>query len=147
VKRSQRIGIIAASVVVAGILAAFYYRHAERYPSTDDAYVDADVVGIVAQVSGPIVNLPIVDNQAVRAGDLLFEIDPRPFAIAVEKARAGLLQDARCGEKVKRGVVAREGRSFAPPRNRTLGNAPPSATLQVEGGQRLRTFADLGEGQ
>jgi multidrug resistance efflux pump len=36
------------------------------------------------------VNLPIVDNQAVRAGELLFEIDPRPFVIAVEKARAEL---------------------------------------------------------
>jgi multidrug resistance efflux pump len=90
VKRSQRIGIIAASVVVAGILAVLYYRHAERYPSTDDAYVDADVVGIVAQVAGPVVNLPIEDNQAVRAGDLLFEIDPRPFRIEVEQTRAEL---------------------------------------------------------
>ena len=89
-KRSQRTGIIAASVIVAGILAAFYYRHAERYPSTDDAYVDADVVGIVAQVAGPIVNLPIEDNQAVRAGDLLFEIDPRPFEIEVAQSRAQL---------------------------------------------------------
>jgi multidrug resistance efflux pump len=90
VKRATRIGIIAVSIVVAGILTALYYRHSERYPSTDDAYVDADVVGIVAQVAGPVVKLPIVDNQAVRAGDLLFEIDPRPFQIAVEQARAQL---------------------------------------------------------
>ena len=89
-KRAQRIGIIAVSILVAGVLTALYYRHAERYPSTDDAYVDADVVGIVAQVAGPVVNLPIEDNQAVRAGDLLFEIDPRPFRIAVEQARAQL---------------------------------------------------------
>jgi len=85
-----RIGVIALTLAVAAILYAFYYRHAERYPSTDDAYVDADVVGIVAQVAGPIVNLPIVDNQIVRAGELLFEIDPRPFQIAVEKAHADL---------------------------------------------------------
>jgi len=90
VKRAARIGIIAASIVAAGILATAYYRHSELYPSTDDAYVDADVVGIVAQVAGPIVNLPIEDNQAVSAGDLLFEIDPRPFRIAVEKAHAQL---------------------------------------------------------
>jgi multidrug resistance efflux pump len=90
VKRATRIGIIAVSIVVAGILASVYYRHSELYPSTDDAYVDADVVGIVAQVAGPIVSLPIEDNQAVRAGDLLFEIDPRPFRIAVEKAHAQL---------------------------------------------------------
>ncbi len=88
--RIQRTGIIGLSIAVAAILAALYYRHYERYPSTDDAYVDADVVGIVAQVAGPIVKLPIQDNQAIRAGELLFEIDPRPFRIDVEQARAEL---------------------------------------------------------
>jgi multidrug resistance efflux pump len=90
VKSIPRIAIIALTLALAGILVALYYRHAERYPGTDDAYVDADVVGIVAQVAGPIVNLPIEDNQAVRAGDLLFEIDPRPFQIEVEQVRAQL---------------------------------------------------------
>jgi multidrug resistance efflux pump len=90
VSRIRRSAIIALTLALAGVLIALYYRHYDRYPSTDDAYVDADVVGIVAQVAGPIVNLPIEDNQVVRAGDVLFEIDPRPFAIAVEKARAEL---------------------------------------------------------
>ena len=53
-----------ASFPVAVILAALYYRHAEHHPSSDDAYVEADVVGIVAQVAGPVVNLAVVDNQA-----------------------------------------------------------------------------------
>ena len=86
--RKSHLVILALTLVVAAILGALLYRHYERYPTTDDAYVDADVVGIVAQVAGPIVNLPIVDNQAVRAGDLLFEIDPRPFQIEAAKARA-----------------------------------------------------------
>jgi len=86
--RSVRYAILAGSVAVAAVLGALLYRHYERYPTTDDAYVDADVVGIVAQVAGPIVNLPIADNQAVRANDLLFEIDSRPFRIEVAKARA-----------------------------------------------------------
>ncbi|MGI9591425.1 MAG: HlyD family efflux transporter periplasmic adaptor subunit, partial [Myxococcota bacterium] len=88
--RQRRIQIIAAVVVVAAILAALLLRHYDRYPTTDDAYVEADVVGIVAQVAGPIVDLPIVDNQPVPAGDLLFAIDPRPFQIAVDQARAEL---------------------------------------------------------
>jgi len=92
VGRSVRLGIIALSIGVAAILGALLYRHTERYPTTDDAYVDADVVRMVAQVAGPVVNLPVVDNQAVRAGDLLFEIDPRPFAIAVEQSRAQLAE-------------------------------------------------------
>jgi multidrug resistance efflux pump len=90
VSRARQISVIVLSLTVAGVVAALYYRSSERYPGTDDAYVDADVVGIVAQVAGPIVNLPIEDNQAVRAGDLLFEIDPRPFQIAVAQARAEL---------------------------------------------------------
>jgi len=90
VNRATRIGIVAFAVAAAAILAALYTRHAARYPSTDDAYVEADVVAMVAQVAGPIVNLAVEDNQAVRAGDLLFEIDPRPFRIAVDKAHAQL---------------------------------------------------------
>ncbi len=88
--RGQRIAIVTASLVFAGILGWLLLGRYERYPTTDDAYVDADVVGIVAQVAGPIVNLPVVDNQAVRAGELLFEIDPRPFRIQLEQARAQL---------------------------------------------------------
>jgi len=88
VNRVRRIAIIALSVGVAAVLATLYVRRFERYPSTDDAYVDVDVVQIVAQVSGPVVNLAVSDNQPVEAGDLLFEIDPRPFEIAVESAKA-----------------------------------------------------------
>jgi multidrug resistance efflux pump len=88
VGRSWRLGILALSTGVAAVLGILVHRHYERYPTTDDAYVDADVVGIVAQVAGPLVNLPVEDNQAVRAGELLFEIDPRPYRIEVEKARA-----------------------------------------------------------
>jgi multidrug resistance efflux pump len=88
----HRIAIIAGSLVVAAILAVLVLGQYERHPTTDDAYVDADVVGIVAQVAGPIVNLAVVDNQPVRAGELLFEIDPRPFRIEVEQTRAELDQ-------------------------------------------------------
>ncbi len=90
--RKQQIAIVATSLVFAAILAALLLRHYERYPTTDDAYVDADIIGIVAQVAGPIVKLPIVDNQATEAGDLLFQIDPRPFRIQVAQARAQLDQ-------------------------------------------------------
>jgi multidrug resistance efflux pump len=90
VSRRTRILIVAASLVIVAVLLLPVLRHYEEYPSTDDAYVDADVVGIVAQVAGPIVKLPVDDNQSVRVGDLLFEIDPRPFQIQVDTARAEL---------------------------------------------------------
>jgi membrane fusion protein, multidrug efflux system len=53
--------------------------------------VRANIVGIVSQVSGPITELDVVDNQEVEAGDLLFVINPQPFQIEVERARANFL--------------------------------------------------------
>jgi multidrug resistance efflux pump len=88
VSRRVRLVILVASLLLAALLGVQALRHQEIQPSTDDAYVEADVVGIVARVAGPIVNLPIVDNQTVDAGELLFEIDPRPFQVAAAKARA-----------------------------------------------------------
>jgi multidrug resistance efflux pump len=90
--RNTRILVIVVALVLVAMLTIPVLRHYEQYPTTDDGYVDADVVGIVAQVAGPIVDLPVVDNQAVGAGDLLFHIDPRPFQIQVDQARAQLDQ-------------------------------------------------------
>jgi len=88
VSRSLRNLIISLSLIVAGALVLTYFRHAATYPSTDDAYVDADVVLVAPQVAGPIVDIPIDYDQTVSAGDLLFSIDARPFKIAVAKAHA-----------------------------------------------------------
>ena len=52
----------------------------------------ANVVGIAPRVAGPIIQIPIKDNQAVRKGDLLFEIDPSTFQAAVDNAQAKLKQ-------------------------------------------------------
>ena len=60
------------------------------YPRTDDAYVRANSVGIAPHVSGPITELPIVDNQYVKQGDLLFIVDPRPYQAALDAAVAKL---------------------------------------------------------
>jgi multidrug efflux system membrane fusion protein len=62
----------------------------ESRPETDAATVRANFVGIAPKVSGHITELPIRDNQPVKQGDLLFLVDPRPYEIAVERARAAL---------------------------------------------------------
>ncbi len=79
------------SVVVAMVAAAlvlWWWREQRVNPTTDDAFVQADIVGVAAQVSGPIVRTLVADNQRVERGDLLFVIDPRPFELAVAEARA-----------------------------------------------------------
>jgi multidrug resistance efflux pump len=79
-----------AIVLTAVVLGVIVYRSLYLHPRTDDAYVRANFIGIAPHVSGPIVELPIVDNQRVRAGDLLFVIDPRPEEAALDAATAQL---------------------------------------------------------
>jgi membrane fusion protein, multidrug efflux system len=62
----------------------------ERHPRTDDAIVRANVIGITPRVRGQIVKLNVRDNQAVGAGDVLFEIDPDDYALVLDKAKAAL---------------------------------------------------------
>ncbi|HTV65902.1 MAG TPA: biotin/lipoyl-binding protein [Bryocella sp.] len=60
------------------------------YPRTDDAEVFANFIGIAPQVEGPLVSLPVQDNEFVKQGGLLFEIDPRPYDYALHRARSDL---------------------------------------------------------
>ena len=80
-------------VVVALALAATYvlYHRYSVTPWTRDAQVRANIVGIAPRVYGPIVQIPIKDNQPVKKGDLLFEIDPSTYQAAVGDASAKVL--------------------------------------------------------
>ncbi len=91
---SSLMRILATGIVVLVAVAAVgvKYRHYIVNPWTRDGQVRAQVIQIAPRVSGPIVNLPILDNQLVEPGDLLFEIDPRTFQSALDQARAELDQ-------------------------------------------------------
>lgn len=80
-------GIIVLLAVAAVLLK---YRDYVVNPWTRDGQVRAQVIQVASRVSGPIVKLPIRDNQFVKAGDLLFEIDPRTFQASLDQARAQL---------------------------------------------------------
>src|SRR5688500_13132813 len=84
-----RLWAIMASVPLLLIGGALYYYWAnDRYVSTDNAYVQQDKVSISAEVSGRIVEVGVYENQPVRAGDLLFRLDPEPYRIAMAQADA-----------------------------------------------------------
>ena len=80
----------AAIVVVTLALGVYVARLYYYFPQTDDAYVRANIVHVAPRVSGPIVDLPIHDNQHVRKGELLFVVDPRPYQAALQMAQARL---------------------------------------------------------
>jgi multidrug efflux system membrane fusion protein len=80
------LGAIAAAVV--GVVLTS--QRLDHRPRTDDAFIDADIVHMAPDVSGRVVTMNVRDNQAVRAGDLLFTIDPEPYRLQLEQARAQL---------------------------------------------------------
>jgi multidrug resistance efflux pump len=114
--------LLTGSIVLVAV--AFIYLKYSRFltnPWTRDGQVRAEVIQIAPRVSGPIVTLPIKDNQFVKAGDLLFEIDPRTFRASFEQAKAQLdnirnnyvaleekLEAARAQVEVSKAAVLKE---------------------------------------
>ena len=100
--------IITTGVIVLAALGMIAYKYLDyvKYPWTRDGLVRAQVGQIVPRVSGPLVRVPIQNNQLVKKGDLLFEIDPRTFQATVNLARA---QFDNMGDIVKSLVEQVEG--------------------------------------
>jgi multidrug efflux system membrane fusion protein len=94
-------GIIGAAAIAAAVT---FLQWATR-PQTDDATVRANFIGIAPQVNGHIVELLVRDNQQVQEGDPLFLIDPRPYEIALERARATLALTHKEVEGLKNGAA------------------------------------------
>src|ERR1700689_2997954 len=78
--------LVAATVAVPG------WRYLSSYEDTDDAQVDGHIIAVSSRINGTIVGVYVVDTQPVRAGQLLADIDPSDYVVAVEGARARLGQ-------------------------------------------------------
>ena len=102
---AQLLAFVIIGSAMAGVL--LFVRNREVSPYTDDASIDADVVHVAASVSGRIVRLDVGENQLVKAGDVLFEIDPEPYRLRVELASAEL-QSAQALLDSQRRTVATE---------------------------------------
>jgi len=86
------ISFAAILVVVLGIaLVGYrYWQHAQLHPSTEDAYVSGDVFSIASRVPGTLLTVEVIDNQPVRADQVIATLDPRDFDAQVEQARTAL---------------------------------------------------------
>jgi multidrug efflux system membrane fusion protein len=108
--------IVSIAIVASAVLITLYvWGTIERHPRTDDAAARANVVGIVPRARGQIVKLAVQDNQLVKQGDLLFQIDPADYEQALDKAKSALAaldQQIEVGraqdEELKFGVKAAE---------------------------------------
>ncbi len=92
IRRYRRFLLLVVLPLVAAVAGVTFYLNGGRYVTTDDAYVGAQKVLITPDISGKIEKVVVKEGQQVREGDVLFEIDPVPFRLAVAQARASLAQ-------------------------------------------------------
>jgi membrane fusion protein (multidrug efflux system) len=88
----RRFLLLVVLPVLAVIGGLFFYLNGGRYVTTDDAYVGAQKVLITPDISGKIDKVVVKEGQHVNEGDVLFEIDPVPFQLAVDQSKAQLEQ-------------------------------------------------------
>jgi membrane fusion protein, multidrug efflux system len=89
-RRWGRLVLMISVPLLIAAVAGYFWITGGRYVSTDNAYIQQDMVSISPDVSGRIVEVNVRENQAVKKGDVLFVIDPEPYRIALEQANAAL---------------------------------------------------------
>lgn len=108
-KRSNKhlfIGIGVVAVAAAGVYG--YYHYNQVYPSTDNAYVNANLVNVAPKVGGYIQNIYVKNNQQVHKGDLLITIDPQDYALALTKAKQDLILASQQANTAKQQITTAE---------------------------------------
>jgi len=95
-RQRLRLPLMFAGPILVLLAAGYWYLTGGRYVSTDDAYVQAARVAISTDISGRVAEIDVKDNERVNGGQLLFRLDPRPFQIAVNEAKAQLTTAGGC---------------------------------------------------
>jgi membrane fusion protein (multidrug efflux system) len=90
--KRKPLAILTVILVIGAIIGVVAWTFTRGYETTDDAFIDGHIIQVSPRVSAEVNAVHIVDNQEVKKGDLLIELDPRDFQVALKKAEAQLLQ-------------------------------------------------------
>lgn len=102
--KSLRIGFTALLVLIACVGGWHLYDYYMNEPWTRDGRVSADVISIAPDIGGLVSEVMVKDNQPVKAGDVLFAIDPARYQVAVNQAQAKLENAIAARDQAKREV-------------------------------------------
>lgn len=135
------VGLAVAAVCILGAIGLGVYvsRQDSAYPSSDSGSIDAEVVHMASTVGGRLIALPVHVNQAVRKGDVLYQLDPEPYALAVRQAEANLALAAAEVENQKR-LLAVKTANAAVAQDQTT-RAQTNHDLAARTVERLRPLA------
>ncbi len=100
-RRRLRMLLMVGGILAVAVAAGVIWLRGGRYASTDDAYVQAAKLMVSTDVSGIVSSVDVHEGQFVKAGDVLFRVDPRQFQIALDNAKANLAQTALTIESMK----------------------------------------------
>jgi membrane fusion protein, multidrug efflux system len=95
---SKRVVLLVLLVLALGAVSPFVWNYLQSYESTDDAQIDGHIDPLSSRINGTVIRVHAENNDRVMAGELLVEIDPRDYQVAVENAAASL---AMVGQVVK----------------------------------------------
>jgi membrane fusion protein, multidrug efflux system len=143
-RRRSRLGKPIALLIIAAAIGFGLYvlRLQSRFPSSDDATIDADVVHVASQVGGRIVAIAVAENDRVAKGDLLFQIDPVPYQLTVTQTEADL-DVAEAALDTQRRVLSTQ-RSAATIAGEQVKRAATNLDLATRTVERLRPLAANG---
>ena len=131
-KRLQRTLAAGAALMVTLAAGAYYVRCVLPYESTDNAFIEGNVIPMASQVPGRVAELLVADNQAVKQGDVILKIDSRDFEASLAQARADLAAARSRVEQAKAQVNASEAKV-----------AQAQATVAAAGAENQRAADDL----
>ena len=153
--RRRRIKWIIAAIVLAAVVlgALVWWHRSSRYTSTEDAYINGNQVEVTALVGGTVQAVHVVDQQRVKQGDALFEIDPANYEIALSRAQAQLaLARQQAGQEgaavaSAEAVLAQRRAEAANARSNWARNQQlmKSGFLSPQGGEAARTAVQTAE--
>ena len=109
-KRRRQMLAAAAALVVALAAGVYYFRCVLPYESTDNAFIEGNVIPMASQVPGRVAELLVTDNKAVKQGDVILRIDPRDYEASLAQARADLAAARSRVEQAKAQVNASEAK-------------------------------------
>ncbi|MCB2049970.1 MAG: HlyD family secretion protein [Novosphingobium sp.] len=91
-RKTRRLVVMISVPLLLVIAATAYWISLQGKVSTDNAYVKQDAVGVASEVAGKIVEVAVTENQTVKAGDLLFRVDPEPYMVKIQQTTAAIAE-------------------------------------------------------
>jgi hypothetical protein len=146
-KRPAVLIIGAILILLAAVFGIRYYLYAVSHESTDDAFIDAHIVEVSPKISGYISKIYVLDNETVKAGDLLAEIDPNDFQVKVDQARAALDSAKSKDKSASSNVALTRVNSAAGVEEASSGVASAKSEVQTAQAQVAAAHARLEQAQ